>query len=125
MTDDRNNLSVIGSNSGAHLGVNPLQSHIDDCQDEDCELCRVIATYSEVTSAQVKVGLATAISGLVVSSAFAFGILWVWIHHALQGHPMPPIPFIIASIVDAAFLAGTITVFRLPRKAKLRIEHGN
>lgn len=120
MSSDRNNISLRRSHSGTRLAPCVLQSH-DGCEPDECEIREYLDTYTEITSGQVKIGVATAISGLIVSSLFAVGILAMWCWHLVHGLPFPDIPFIIVSIAAAPFSAGVITTLRIPRMARVKL----
>lgn len=99
------------------LSACDIESH-HWCDEQGCEV-RAIST--EVTSAQIKIGLAVALAGLLVSTVFALVVLAVWVHSFLSGKPMPEIPLFITSIAGAPFAAGVITTLKIPKKAKLKI----
>jgi hypothetical protein len=120
VSSDRNNIIVCDSDSDSWVAPCVLESH-DRCESEACEIREYFNTYSEITSGQVKIGVATAISGLLVSSLFAIGILSMWCWHLVNGLPFPDIPLIIVSIAAAPFSAGVITTLRIPKKAKFKL----
>lgn len=110
-------MSNLSANNSDGLDPCQLESHTI-CKSERCEVHEIAI---QAGSAQLKVGLATAIFGLLVSTACALAIVAVWVHSYLSGKPMPDIPLIISSIATATFAAGTITTLKIPKKAKLKI----
>lgn len=124
MNDARDNLPAVDAESvvefSSGLDACAIQSH-DHCSIEECEIRRY-EDLRELTEGQIRVGVATAISGLIVSSVFALAVLSVWVFHALNGHKMPDIPFIIVSIASAPFAAGLITALKIPKKARVLLE---
>ncbi len=124
MNDARDNLPAVDAEPVIELSLGldacSIQSH-DHCSIEECEIRRY-EELRELTEGQIRVGVATAISGLVVSSVFALAVVSVWVIHALNGHEMPKIPFIIVSIASAPFAAGLITALKIPKKARVLLE---
>ena len=121
MNDARDNLPVLDIDCNLGLSACSIQSH-DECDSEECQVRRAEVISELLTEGQIRVGVATAIAGIVVSSIFAIGVLGVWIFHALQGNAMPDIPLIIVSIAGAPFAAGVITTLKIPKKAKVLLE---
>jgi len=119
--NDRNFLPVVDTDGVHRLDACALQSH-DECDEQDCEVRQCQELREQVTVGQVRIGVVTAISGILVSTVFALCVLAVWVFHALHGTAMPQIPWLITSIASAPFAAGVITTLRIPRKAKVKLE---
>lgn len=117
MTAHDRDLLRLNCDDSSGLSACDIESH-HWCDDEGCE---VRAVSAEVTSAQIRVGLVTAITGLLISTACVLAIVGIWVHSYLTGQPMPDIPLIISSIATATFAAGTITTLKIPKKAKLKL----
>jgi len=120
VSSDRNRIILLSSDSGSWLAPCDLESH-HQCNLEVCEVRKYLDTYSEITRGQVQIGVATAISGLLLSSLFGVGILAMWVYHLVHGLPFPDVPWIILSIAAAPFSAGVITSLRIPKKATVKI----
>lgn len=99
-----------------------LESH-DDCRPEDCEVREATLISEQITRGQITIGLATAITGLGLSTLFALAVLVVWIWCAFTGSKFPDIPLLFSTIAGAPFAAGAITVLKIPKKAKVEL-HG-
>lgn len=112
------------SDTGSWLGPCALQSH-KRCDPEDCEVRQHFDTFGAITDGQIKVGIATALAGVIVSSLFAVAVLVVWAYHAMHGQVMPAIHPLIVSIASAPFAAGVVTALKIPRRAKVLIEKEN
>lgn len=108
-----------------------LHSELDNW-DDSCELhshascdpqvCKVRRLTEDLSNAQIQVAIDTARRGLDVSAIYALAVLTVWVFHAVQGHAMPPIPWIVTSIAMATFTAGGICALKIPKKAPLKLE---
>lgn len=91
------------------------------CEPANCVVRRAESLTAAVSQAQILVGIITACVCLVVATAVAMAITYVWIHAALVGVPMPPIPWILTSIASAAFVSGSIAALKIPRKSPVQI----
>lgn len=121
MEHDRDSHHIVGDHADFGLDACSLQSH-HECENPSCQVRQVADLHEQLTAGQIKIGVITAVAGIVVSSIFAIAVLWVWVHHALDGHKMPDIPLIVATIASAPFAAGVITTLKIPRKAKVLLE---
>lgn len=119
--NDRADLSITADHGFARLDACALQSH-DGCEPEGCEVAEARELCEQLTAGQIRIGVATAISGILVSTVFALCVLAVWCWHAFHGNEMPKIPLLITSIAGAPFAAGVITTLRIPKKARLKWE---
>lgn len=121
MENDRDNLLFIPDFCVTGRDACLLESH-DACRSEDCEVREATRISEQITRGQITIGLATAITGLGLSTLFALAVLVVWIWCAFTGSKFPDIPLLFSTIAGAPFAAGAITVLKIPKKAK--VEYG-
>lgn len=121
MSHDRESRPIARSNRALRLGDCSLESHVG-CLREECEVRQAGDVCEQLTAGQIKIGIVTAVSGIIVSTLFAVGVLAVWVFHAWHGREMPAIPLLVASIAGAPFAAGVITTLKIPKKARVKLE---
>ncbi len=119
MPDDRLHLDF---DDGLFDKLHSVDAHSSEshqsCDIENCVVLQAESICEEVRAAQVRIGVATAIATLGIASIISLSILLVWVICATNGHPMPPIPWILTAIADSCFVAGAVTTLRLPQKAR-------
>ena len=127
MSHDRDNANLGAPDDLPRVGYGEHRTHRhlsrqEEIQELEAELVEIRELVGDITSAQIQVALATAISGIVIASLFAIGILAVWVYHSFMHTEMPAIPLIITSIASAPFAAGVITSLKIPKKARVKLE---
>lgn len=112
VNDYPEHLPLRNADSGFSLADCALQSH-DCCDAKVCEVRHAAEILGAIRQGQIKITVATGIAGIVISSVFALALIGVWWHHAIQGHPMPDVPWFVLSVALVPF--GSALVMKVPK----------